>query len=188
MSMNTIPEALDELRAGHVIIVVDDPDRENEGDMICAAEFATTENVNFMASMAKGLICMPMSQRSVPEAAAAADGHREHRQPRDGLHRFHRPRGHHHGHLRGRSAVYHRAQSAWTTTPSPATSAGPGHMFPLVAKPSGVLERNGHTEATVDLMRHGGPEAVRPVLRDHARGRHHDAHERAARAGAASTT
>ena len=62
MSMNTIPEALDELRAGHVIIVVDDPDRENEGDMICAAEFATQANVNLMASVAKGLICMPMSR------------------------------------------------------------------------------------------------------------------------------
>ena len=55
------PEALDELRAGHIIIVVDDPDRENEGDMICAAEFATQANVNLMASVAKGLICMPMS-------------------------------------------------------------------------------------------------------------------------------
>ena len=62
MSMNTIPEALDELRAGHIIIVVDDPDRENEGDMICAAEFATQANVNLMASVAKGLICMPMSR------------------------------------------------------------------------------------------------------------------------------
>ena len=54
MSMNTIPEALDELRAGHIIIVVDDPDRENEGDMICAAEFATQANVNFMASYGQG--------------------------------------------------------------------------------------------------------------------------------------
>ena len=62
MSMNTIPEALDELRAGHIIIVVDDPDRENEGDLICAAQFATTENVNFMAMHAKGLICTPMSE------------------------------------------------------------------------------------------------------------------------------
>ena len=62
MSMNTIPEALDELRAGHIIIVVDDPNRENEGDIICAAEFATQANVNLMASVAKGLICMPMSR------------------------------------------------------------------------------------------------------------------------------
>ena len=58
---NTIEEALEDLRAGKMIIVVDDPDRENEGDLICAAEFATVENVNFMASYGKGLICMPMS-------------------------------------------------------------------------------------------------------------------------------
>ena len=60
--MNTIEEALDALRAGKCILVVDDPNRENEGDLICAAEFATTANVNMMASLAKGLICMPMSR------------------------------------------------------------------------------------------------------------------------------
>ena len=58
---NTIEEALEDLRQGKVILCTDDPDRENEGDFICAAEFATTENVNFMAKYAKGLICMPMS-------------------------------------------------------------------------------------------------------------------------------
>ena len=58
---STIEEALEELRAGRIIITIDDPDRENEGDMICAAQFATTENVNFMATHAKGLICTPMS-------------------------------------------------------------------------------------------------------------------------------
>ena len=57
----TIEEALDALRAGKNILVIDDPDRENEGDIICAAQFATTENVNFMSTYAKGLICMPMS-------------------------------------------------------------------------------------------------------------------------------
>lgn len=57
----TVEEALEELRAGHLIITIDDPDRENEGDLICAAQFATTENVNFMAVHAKGLICTPMS-------------------------------------------------------------------------------------------------------------------------------
>ena len=59
---NTIEEALEDLRAGKVILVTDDPDRENEGDLICACEFATTEYVNFMATHAKGLICMPMSE------------------------------------------------------------------------------------------------------------------------------
>ena len=61
-TFNTIEEALQDLRNGRVILVTDDEDRENEGDMICAAEFATTENVNLMASVAKGLICMPMSE------------------------------------------------------------------------------------------------------------------------------
>ena len=58
---NTVEEALEELRKGHIILVTDDADRENEGDFICAAEFATTENINFMATHGKGLICMPMS-------------------------------------------------------------------------------------------------------------------------------
>ena len=62
---NTIEEALEELRQGHLIMCTDDPDRENEGDLICAAQFATTENVNFMATNAKGLICMPMSAEYV---------------------------------------------------------------------------------------------------------------------------
>ena len=59
---STVEEALEDLKNGKIILVADDEDRENEGDMICAAEFATTENVNFMATHAKGLICMPMSE------------------------------------------------------------------------------------------------------------------------------
>ena len=65
MRFNTIPEALEDLRQGKIILVTDDPERENEGDFICAAEFATTENVNFMATHGKGLICMPMSEAFV---------------------------------------------------------------------------------------------------------------------------
>ena len=62
---NTVEEALEDLRQGKLILVTDDPDRENEGDFICAAEFATTENINFMAVHGKGLICMPMSEAYV---------------------------------------------------------------------------------------------------------------------------
>ena len=65
MQFNTIGEALEDLRHGKIILVTDDPDRENEGDFICAAEFATTENINFMATYGKGLICMPMSEAFV---------------------------------------------------------------------------------------------------------------------------
>ena len=64
---NTIEEALEDLRAGKIILVTDDEDRENEGDMICAAEFATQENINFMACHAKGLICTPMEEEILKE-------------------------------------------------------------------------------------------------------------------------
>ena len=65
VQFNTVEEALDDLRNGRIILVTDDQDRENEGDFICAAEFATTENINFMAVHGKGLICMPIDRKSV---------------------------------------------------------------------------------------------------------------------------
>jgi len=154
MSMNTIPEALDELRAGHVIIVVDDPDRENEGDMICAAEFATQANVNLMASVAKGLICMPMSRDLARKlnleqmVSENTDNHEtaftvsiDHVSTTTGISAAERS-------ITALKCVDDDAK--------PGDFRRPGHMFPLVAKPGGVLERNGHTEATVDLMRHAG--------------------------------
>ena len=154
MSMNTIPEALDELRAGHVIIVVDDPDRENEGDMICAAEFATQANVNLMASVAKGLICMPMSRDLAHKLSLEqmvsenTDNHEtaftvsiDHVSTTTGISAAERS-------ITALKCVDDDAK--------PGDFRRPGHMFPLVAKPGGVLERNGHTEATVDLMRHAG--------------------------------
>ena len=72
---NTIEEALEDLRQGKMILCTDDPDRENEGDLICAAEFATTENVNFMATHGKGLICMPMSAYYVRKLGLPQGGH-----------------------------------------------------------------------------------------------------------------
>ena len=154
MSMNTIPEALDELRAGHIIIVVDDPDRENEGDMICAAEFATQANVNLMASVAKGLICMPMSRDLAHKlnleqmVSENTDNHEtaftvsiDHVSTTTGISAAERS-------ITALKCVDDDAK--------PGDFRRPGHMFPLVAKPGGVLERNGHTEATVDLMRHAG--------------------------------
>ncbi len=152
--MNTIPEALEALKSGKIILVIDDPDRENEGDFICAAEFATTENVNLMASRAKGLICMPMSAEIAERLALPqmvqnnTDNHE--------------------------TAFTVSVDWVGTTTGISAEERGmtarhivdenarpedfrrPGHMFPLVAKRNGVLERGGHTEATVDLMRLAG--------------------------------
>lgn len=152
----TVEEALDELRAGRIIITIDDPDRENEGDMICAAQFATTENVNFMAVHAKGLICTPMSK-------AVAD--------RLGLEQMVKVNTDNH-----QTAFTVSVDHVNTTTGISAEERGftcrmcadpntkpsdlrrPGHVFPLISRYGGVLTRNGHTEATVDLCRLAGLE------------------------------
>ena len=151
---NTIEEAIEDLRAGKIILVTDDPDRENEGDMICAAEFATQANINFMASHAKGLICTPMS-------AAVAE--------RLGLPQMVSENTDNHctaftvsiDHVDTTTGIS-AAERSYTMMKcvDPATKPQdlrrPGHVFPLVARRGGVLVRNGHTEATVDLMRLAG--------------------------------
>lgn len=151
---NTIEEALEELRQGRMILCTDDPDRENEGDLICAAEFATTENINFMATHAKGLICMPMSMEYVrrlqfPQMVSAnTDNHEtaftvsiDHVDTTTGISAAERS-------ITAMKCVEDNAR--------PEDFRRPGHMFPLLAKDNGVLERNGHTEATVDLLRLAG--------------------------------
>lgn len=151
---NTIEEAVLALRNGEIILVTDDENRENEGDMICAAEFATTENVNFMAAHAKGLICMPMSielcqKLHLPQMVDYnTDNHStaftvsiDHVDTTTGISA--KERG-----LTARKCVEDNAR--------PEDFRRPGHMFPLTAKKNGVLEREGHTEATVDLMRIAG--------------------------------
>ena len=151
---NTIEEAIEDLRNGKMIIVVDDPDRENEGDLICAAEFATTENVNFMASYAKGLICMPMSKELTQKlklnqmVTDNTDNHCtaftvsiDHVDTTTGI-----------------SAV-ERSITAMKLVEDDAKAEDfrrPGHMFPLEARDGGVFKRNGHTEATVDFMKISG--------------------------------
>lgn len=151
---NTIEEALEDLRQGKVILCTDDPDRENEGDFICAAEFATTENVNFMAKYAKGLICMPMSielcrKLMFPQMVSTnTDNHEtaftvsvDHVDTTTGISAEERG---------------YTARMCVSDDARPEDFRRPGHMFPLMAKDNGVLERNGHTEATVDLMRLAG--------------------------------
>ena len=154
MKFDTVEDCLAALRRGEIIVVTDDEDRENEGDCICAAEFATTANVNFMATYAKGLICMPMSRAfcerlDLPQMVAAnTDNHQ--------------------------TAFTVSIDSAETTTgisaaersmtalacvrdgAKPSDFRRPGHMFPLEARAGGVLKRAGHTEATVDLCRLAG--------------------------------
>lgn len=151
---NTIEEALDDLRNGKMIIVVDDPDRENEGDLICAAEFATVENVNFMATYGKGLICMPMNRELTNKlklnqmVTENTDNHCtaftvsiDHIDTTTGISAVERS-------ITAIKCVDDNAR--------PEDFRRPGHMFPLEAREGGVLKRGGHTEATVDLMKLAG--------------------------------
>ena len=150
----TIEEALEDIRNGKIILVIDDPDRENEGDLICAAEYATTENVNMMATHAKGLICMPMSSELTRKlgldqmVAVNTDNHStaftvsiDHVDTTTGISAVERS-------LTAMKCVSEDAR--------PEDFRRPGHMFPLEAREGGVLKRAGHTEATVDIMKLAG--------------------------------
>ena len=157
-TIGTIEQALEDLRQGKIILCIDDPDRENEGDMICAAEFATKENVNRMASDAKGLICMPMSAEwcrrlDLPQMVDEnTDNHStaftisiDHVDTTTGI------------------SAAERSFTALETVADdikPENFRRPGHMFPLQARKGGVLARSGHTEATVDLMKLAGLKPV----------------------------
>ena len=153
-TFNTVEEALEDLRQGKIILMTDDEDRENEGDFICAAEFATTENINFMATHGKGLICMPMSEEyikklQIPQMVADnTDNHEtaftvsiDHKDTTTGISAAERS-------ITAMKCVEEGSK--------PEDFRRPGHMFPLLAKKNGVLERNGHTEGTVDLLRLAG--------------------------------
>ena len=153
---DTIDDALDALRHGDIIIVTDDESRENEGDMICAAQFATAENVNFMASHAKGLICMPMSE----EICERLDLPQMSEENTDNHSTAFTVSIDHVNTTTGISAQERgfTARAAACPDSEPEDFRRPGHMFPLTARKNGVLEREGHTEATVDLMRLAGLE------------------------------
>lgn len=151
---NPIEEALKALQQGKIILVTDNEGRENEGDLICAAQFATTENINFMATYGKGLICMPMNgeicrRLNFPQMVSDnTDNHAtaftvsvDHVDTTTGISAAERS-------VTAMSCVAEEAK--------PEDFRRPGHMFPLLAKENGVLERDGHTEATVDLMRLAG--------------------------------
>ena len=155
---DSVETCLEALKRGEIILVTDDADRENEGDCICAAEFATTENVNFMATYAKGLICMPMSaawcrRLELPQMVGQnTDNHQtaftvsiDHVSTTTGI------------------SAAERSMTALATVKDgvkPSDFRRPGHMFPLEARAGGVLKRAGHTEATVDLCRLAGLKEV----------------------------
>lgn len=155
-TLSTIEEALEELRQGHLIVVIDDPDRENEGDLICAARFATTENINFMATYGKGLICMPMSEAYTTKL----DLEQMVSYNTDNHHTAFTVSIDHVTTTTGISAVERSVTAMKCVDPDavPSDFRRPGHMFPLKARKGGVLVRAGHTEATVDLMRLAGLE------------------------------
>lgn len=151
---DSIDEIIEEIRQGHIVIMQDAESRENEGDYICAAEFATPENVNCMASEAKGVICMPMSEEIAdslylgPMIRHNTDNHQtaflqsiDHKDSGTGV---------------SAAARSLTALEAIKDGADPADFRRPGHLFPLKARKWGVLERPGHTEATVDLARLAG--------------------------------
>lgn len=151
---DSIEEVIEEIKKGHIVIMQDPETRENEGDYICAAEFATPENVNRMASEARGIICMPMASEYCdalylsPMIRHNTDSNQtafmtsiDYKDSGTGV---------------SAEARSMTALEAIKEHVNPADFKRPGHMFPLKAKPWGVLERTGHTEATVDLARLAG--------------------------------
>jgi 3,4-dihydroxy 2-butanone 4-phosphate synthase/GTP cyclohydrolase II len=154
---NSIQEVVKDLQEGKMIVVMDDEGRENEGDLLCAAQFITPEKINFMARYARGLICVPMEEARLDQLGLhpmkdALTSHQQHQQSNTGW------------------AISVDAAKGITTgisahdraytidilineTTQPSDLATPGHLFPLRARRGGVLVRAGHTEASVDLMK-----------------------------------
>ena len=151
----TIEEAIEEVREGRFVVVVDDPDRENEGDLVIAAQFATPENVNFMATHGRGLICLCLTEEAADRVGLQSMTFRNEAplgtaftvtfEAREGV-------------TTGISAAdrSRTIQAAVATGAVPGDLVSPGHMHGLRARPGGVLERIGQTEAAVDLARLGG--------------------------------
>ena len=153
-NFDTIPEAIEAIKAGQMVVVIDDPDRENEGDLIMAADMATPEAINFMARHARGLICMPaaaeilnnlevgvMVERNTDNHATAFTVSIDHANCTTGISAFERA---------------HTIQKVLDPEAKPADFRRPGHVFPLIAREGGVLRRTGHTEAAVDMARLAG--------------------------------
>ena len=163
MALSPIPEILDDIRAGRMVILMDDEDRENEGDLIIAAEKVTPEIINFFASEACGLICMPITAeraRQLRLPLMVRDNRSQHEtnftvsidaseQVGPGISAAQRA---------------HTVLRAAAVDVKPEDIRQPGHIFPLVAKPGGVLRRAGHTEAGVDLARMAGLEPAAVIV------------------------
>ena len=156
IQLNTIEEAIADIRAGKVIIVVDDEDRENEGDFICAAEAISPAAINFMATHGRGLICTPIEEKRAEELGLDLMVNSNTALHETAFTVSIDLIGH--GCTTGISAYDRATGIRWMTSPEarPSDFARPGHIFPLRAKAGGVLRRTGHTEAAVDLARLAG--------------------------------
>ncbi len=163
MAFNTCEELIEEFRQGHMVILVDDEDRENEGDLVMAAETVTPEAINFMTRYARGLICMPMSQERCEQLGLwlMVTENREAQRTKftvsiDAA--------------KGVSSGISAADRAMTVRAAVAKGAGPadfvqpGHIFPLQSEPGGVLSRAGHTEAGCDLARMAGFQEAAAIV------------------------
>jgi 3,4-dihydroxy 2-butanone 4-phosphate synthase/GTP cyclohydrolase II len=163
VALSSVPDLLDDIREGKMVILMDDEDRENEGDLIIAAEAVTPEVITFFSSEACGLICMPITEeraRRLQLPLMVRDNRSQHETnftvSIDAAER----RG------PGISSIQraHTVQIAVAPNTSPKDIVQPGHIFPLVAKPGGVLRRAGHTEAGVDLARMAGFEPAALIV------------------------
>ncbi|QFU75822.1 3,4-dihydroxy-2-butanone-4-phosphate synthase [Halioglobus maricola] len=163
MSLSSVPDILDDIRAGKMVILMDDEDRENEGDLIIAAEAATPEIITFFSSEACGLICMPITEeraRQLQLPLMVRDNRSQHETNFTVSIDASEKKG------PGISSVQraHTALKAVAPGAGPSDIIQPGHIFPLVAKPGGVLRRAGHTEAGVDLARMAGFEPAALIV------------------------
>ena len=157
--MDSIESALEDLVSGKMIVVMDDEDRENEGDLICSAELCTPEMVNFMSTQGKGLICVSITPERANELnleVMVKDNSALHET------KFTVSVDYVHNTSTGISAVdrAHTIRALANKETKPSDLGRPGHIFPLIAQSGGVLRRAGHTEATVDLMRLAGLKPV----------------------------
>ena len=157
----TIPEVVEELRAGRMIVLVDDEERENEGDLVCLADAITPEIVNFMVKHARGLVCMPMDKHVADQLELPLQVERNSSRRNTAFTVSIEART---GVTTGISAADRARTIKLAADPScrPEDLARPGHVFPLRAMTGGVLRRAGHTEGAVDLARLAGrrPTAV----------------------------
>lgn len=163
MALSSVPDILDDIRAGKMVILMDDEDRENEGDLIIAAEAVTPEVITFFSSEACGLICMPITRERAQQLQLPLMV-RDNRSQHETNFTVSIDAAERKGPGISSAQRAHTVLTAAAPDARPADIVQPGHIFPLVAKPGGVLRRAGHTEAGVDLARMAGFEPAALIV------------------------